>query len=197
MELTKICLHIPNFVKTGQQWRAIYMSTYKRLRDEETWWGTWRLPRLPWLLFMSICWDYVCELRPVHLFISSWYISMGPRRNDTDRGKPKNSWEKRVPLPLCPPHIPHGLTKAQTRASAVKGRRLTASAMARSILVTAVEGKMSNSAEYFLLPSSFSRPSLVFYSVQDYLTEHTNTAQCTASYFSDLRFYIWQENHKE
>jgi hypothetical protein len=33
--------------------------------------------------------------------------------------------EKPVPVPLFPPHIPHGLTRARTRASAVRGRRLT------------------------------------------------------------------------
>jgi hypothetical protein len=33
--------------------------------------------------------------------------------------------EKPVPVPLCPPQIPHGLTWERTRASAVRGRRLT------------------------------------------------------------------------
>jgi hypothetical protein len=33
---------------------------------------------------------------------------------------------KPVPVPLCPPLIPHGLTRDRTRASAVRGRRLTA-----------------------------------------------------------------------
>jgi hypothetical protein len=45
--------------------------------------------------------------------------------------KPKNSGEKPVPMPLCPPQVPHGLTHARTRASAVRGRRLTTWAMAR------------------------------------------------------------------
>jgi hypothetical protein len=31
--------------------------------------------------------------------------------NETDRGKPKYSGEKPVPVPLCPPQIPHGLTR--------------------------------------------------------------------------------------
>jgi hypothetical protein len=39
--------------------------------------------------------------------------------------------EKPVPLPLCPPQIPHGLTRARTRDSAVRGRRLTSWAIAR------------------------------------------------------------------
>jgi hypothetical protein len=34
--------------------------------------------------------------------------------------------EKHVPVPLCPPQIPHGLTRDRTQASAVRGRRLTA-----------------------------------------------------------------------
>jgi hypothetical protein len=46
------------------------------------------------------------------------------------QGKPKYS-EKTCPVPLCPPQTPHGLTPARTRASAVKGQRLTAWAMAR------------------------------------------------------------------
>jgi hypothetical protein len=39
--------------------------------------------------------------------------------------------EKPVPVPLCPPQIPYGLTRNGSRASAVRGRRLTAWAMAR------------------------------------------------------------------
>jgi hypothetical protein len=31
-----------------------------------------------------------------------------------------------VPVPVCPPQIPHGLTRHRTRASAVRSRRLTA-----------------------------------------------------------------------
>jgi hypothetical protein len=43
----------------------------------------------------------------------------------------RKTGEKPVPAPLCPPQISHGLTRAQTRASAVRGQRLTAWAMAR------------------------------------------------------------------
>jgi hypothetical protein len=38
---------------------------------------------------------------------------------------------KPVPVPLCPPQIPHGLTRYRTRAFAVRGRPLTAWAMTR------------------------------------------------------------------
>jgi hypothetical protein len=43
--------------------------------------------------------------------------------------------EKPVPVPLCPPQIPHRLTRDRTRASAVGCWRLTAWAMARPIIV--------------------------------------------------------------
>jgi hypothetical protein len=39
--------------------------------------------------------------------------------------------EKRVPVPLCPPQIPHRLSRARTRAPVVRGRQLTAWAIAR------------------------------------------------------------------
>jgi hypothetical protein len=38
--------------------------------------------------------------------------------------------EKPVPVPLCPPWIPHGLTGSWTQASIMGGHRLTAWAMA-------------------------------------------------------------------
>jgi hypothetical protein len=34
----------------------------------------------------------------------------------------KKLGEKPVPVPLCPPQIPHGLTQAKTWASAVRGQ---------------------------------------------------------------------------
>jgi hypothetical protein len=46
------------------------------------------------------------------------------RGNRSTRRKP-------VPVPLCPPQIPHDLTWAQTWAAVVGSQRLTASAMAR------------------------------------------------------------------
>jgi hypothetical protein len=49
------------------------------------------------------------------------------------QGKTEVLGEKPVSVPLCPPQIPHGLTRDRTRASAVGGRRLTAWAMARPL----------------------------------------------------------------
>jgi hypothetical protein len=51
------------------------------------------------------------------------------RWNDWE-GKPKYS-EKPATVPLCPPQIPHDLTRARIRATAVGSQRLTAWAMAR------------------------------------------------------------------
>jgi hypothetical protein len=52
------------------------------------------------------------------------------------QGKTEKLGEKPVPVPICPPQIPHGLTRARTRASAVRGRRLMTWAMARPITCT-------------------------------------------------------------
>jgi hypothetical protein len=49
------------------------------------------------------------------------------------QGKTEVLGEKPVPVPLCPPQIPQGPTRDPTRASAVRGRRLTAWAMARPL----------------------------------------------------------------
>jgi hypothetical protein len=47
------------------------------------------------------------------------------------QAKTEELGEKPVPVPLCPPQIPHGFTQERTRASEVGGRRLTTWAMAR------------------------------------------------------------------
>jgi hypothetical protein len=64
------------------------------------------------------------------------------------QGKTEVLGEKPVPVPLCPPQIPHGLTRDRTWASGMGGRRLTAWAMARSGLplplpFTKMQGKVS------------------------------------------------------
>jgi hypothetical protein len=41
-------------------------------------------------------------------------------------GENRQLGEKPVPEPLFPPQTPHGLTLDRTRASVVRGRRLTA-----------------------------------------------------------------------
>jgi hypothetical protein len=65
-------------------------------------------------------------------------VNMEQRWNDTDRGKTEGLGEKPVPVPLCPPQIPHGLTWLRNRASSVRSRRLTAWAISRTVLPVTV-----------------------------------------------------------
>jgi hypothetical protein len=48
------------------------------------------------------------------------------------KGKNQTTRRKIFPVPLGPPQIAHGFIRVRTRDSAVRGRRLTASAMARA-----------------------------------------------------------------
>jgi hypothetical protein len=52
------------------------------------------------------------------------------------QGKTEELGEKPVAVPLCPQQIPHGLTRARTRDSTVRGRRLTTWAMAQSLNIS-------------------------------------------------------------
>jgi hypothetical protein len=54
-------------------------------------------------------------------------------------------------VPLCPPKIPHALSRDRTRASAVGGRRLTAWAMARPSTQVAPTLKFYASFMIFLI----------------------------------------------
>jgi hypothetical protein len=49
------------------------------------------------------------------------YCSSTTRWNDNDRGKPEELREKPVPVPVCPPQIPHRLNRARTRTSTATG----------------------------------------------------------------------------
>jgi hypothetical protein len=46
-------------------------------------------------------------------------------------GETKEVVDKPVPVPLCPPQIPHGLTWFQTQVCVVRGQWLIARAMAQ------------------------------------------------------------------
>jgi hypothetical protein len=52
------------------------------------------------------------------------------------QGKTEVLGEKPVPVPLCPPQMPQGLTRDRTCFSALGGRQLTAWAMARPCSIT-------------------------------------------------------------
>jgi hypothetical protein len=63
-----------------------------------------------------------------------WYMSVESVVEWYWQAKKENLGEEPFPVPLCPPKIPLGLTRARTRASAVRDRRLTAWAMAQQLL---------------------------------------------------------------
>jgi hypothetical protein len=76
--------------------------------------------------------------------------------------------EKPVPVLLCPPQIPHGLTRDRTRASAVRGRLLTAWDMALPSLMILPVGCLST-ISYLCLSVCLSlslSPFLVFLILQ-------------------------------
>jgi hypothetical protein len=71
-------------------------------------------PRLKTMLMLNV-WDHVSELQPPMglLFIPQVINEYRePWWNDNDRGKPKKSREKSVPVSPCPPQISHGFTLA-------------------------------------------------------------------------------------
>jgi hypothetical protein len=96
---------------------------------------------------------------------SRWYMGMEGDGGMILTGDNRITRRKPVPVQICPPHIPHGLTHGRSRASAVKGRRLTAWAMAMPI-------------HYLVLHSfSFSNFSIL----QFYLTFKTSFFPCRSS----------------
>jgi hypothetical protein len=83
-------------------------------------------------LFMSMGSYYVSKLRSSTGLVFIPQMIMELRVEWYWQGKPKNSVKKKpVPVPLCPPQFPHGLIRAGTLTSAVRGRRITALVMAR------------------------------------------------------------------
>jgi hypothetical protein len=59
--------------------------------------------------------------------MNRWYLNMESHSGMILTGEKPKNWDKNLsPVPFCPTQIPHGLTRERTRASAVKGRRVTA-----------------------------------------------------------------------
>jgi hypothetical protein len=85
------------------------------------------------VMVMSMGQDCGFELRlPTGLLFIPYVIyGRGEQRWDDIAGETGQFGEKPVPVPLYPPQIPYGLTRARTRTYALRGRRLTAWAMTR------------------------------------------------------------------
>jgi hypothetical protein len=77
---------------------------------------------------MSVGWDCVSELWPlVGLLLSPRrYMSVESQGGVVLTDEHQKLGGNPVPVPLCSPHIPHGLNQARIRALAVRDRRLSA-----------------------------------------------------------------------
>jgi hypothetical protein len=82
-------------------------------------------------MFMSVGWDDVSELWPQTglLFSPRWY-EYGETWWNNFRRKNLSTWRQTCPSATSSTTIPHGLIRAWTRVSEVRGRRLTAWATA-------------------------------------------------------------------
>jgi hypothetical protein len=91
-----------------------------------------------WVILFSFRWgETVSELRPLTDLLFFPQLMMYEYGTLVEwwhwQGKIEKLGEKPVPLPLFPPQIPHGMTRARSRDSVVGGRRLTVWTMARPI----------------------------------------------------------------
>jgi hypothetical protein len=91
---------------------------------------------LQWGQTMTL-WNWTSNGPFVHPPDNIW-VNMEQRWNDD--GKAERLGVKPVPVPPCPPQIPHGLTCERTRASSVRIRQLTAWAMTRPYTVVRFSG---------------------------------------------------------
>jgi hypothetical protein len=64
-------------------------------------------------------WQAYCSSR-------RWYVCLESRGGMILTGETEELVGKPVPVPLCPPQTPHGLTRKRTRASATRSQLLTA-----------------------------------------------------------------------
>jgi hypothetical protein len=124
---------------------------------------------------MLMGWDYVSELRPPAGLLSfRWYMNMESHDGMISTGKAEELGEIPVPVPLCPPQIPHRMTRVRTRASAVRGRRLTAWATARSPVVLTLIIFLYESAT--LPVHAFSSLAFFFYCLLARFLDHSSSS---------------------
>jgi hypothetical protein len=99
-------------------------------------------------------WGLLCN--PVMKMISFFVLPCNGAPVEWNwQGKTEVHGEKTVPVPFCRPQIPHGLTRVLTRTSAVRGRRLTAWAIARpensqTLSVVSVYSRTLSDRELFI-----------------------------------------------
>jgi hypothetical protein len=97
------------------------------------------LYNINWLVCITETECVYCAVPTKSLYIIQILLNKAPMEWNW-QGKPELLGGNPVPVPLCLPQIPHGSTRDRTRASAVRGRLLTAWAMARpSSLLTYIQ----------------------------------------------------------
>jgi hypothetical protein len=109
-------------------------------------------------------------------------------------GKTEEFGENPVPVPLCPPQIPHGLTWVRTWASTVGGRWLTIWAMARPSLLHWDTDFMNNkgySVATMTEPSNWPWLSTVIatlttHSLSSHLIRHNMTSDVDTTSLNNL-----------
>jgi hypothetical protein len=86
-------------------------------------------------MFISLGWDDVSELRPptAPLFIPRCYMNTDNHGGMMLTRNNRITLRKPVPVPLCPPQILYGLSRARTQISVERGRRLIAWTMVRPV----------------------------------------------------------------
>jgi hypothetical protein len=96
----------------------------------------------------SRCWSETvsrnCSLHLAYYTSPRWYMRVEGHMGRYWQGKAENLREKPVPVPLCPPQLPHGLTHVRNRTSTVRGWRLTTWAMAWPKLFSLVSAAFYN-----------------------------------------------------
>jgi hypothetical protein len=107
----------------------------------------WRMAFRPIrvVLFMSMGRD---EAIGGVLFIPNSYMRMETHDGMLLTGQTEELGDKNAPVPLCPPQTLHGLSRARTRASTVRGMRLTAGAKARPHTCSTYTGVLSATATH-------------------------------------------------
>jgi hypothetical protein len=141
------------------------------------------------MLFMSMGWDYVSELRPPMgpLFIRQ-VICVCSHGGMISIGEIEELEERGVPMPLCLPQISRGLTRARTRPSVVRDlSRGTAYCYIKNIFIfVANKDHWENKRKYNLVKRPAQRA--VIESVTQY-----NVRVFRSSVYSGFFIYIFIE----
>jgi hypothetical protein len=148
-------------------------------------------------VFMSTGWDYISELRPPMgiLFMTKLYMSMESHGGMILTGENEISGRNFCPSVSLTSHIPHGLTRAQTRASEVTGRLLTVWAMTRPFCEHVSWNKMAVSLAFVKTVMNESSCSVKW---QNFLTSCTTVnfsrRPCTIELEASLS-YVFESKH--